>query len=94
MSRPSGSSSDSDPCASGALYVNPTQKRRYQVATFTLKIELGNDAMQAPPDVAEALRRTARDVDVWAVWPDTDDNYTDIRDENGNTVGSWAVEDS
>ena len=54
---------------------------------MTLKIKLGNDAMQTPEDIADALRRTA-------------DRITDsvlngatfnIRDTNGNTVGQWKV---
>jgi hypothetical protein len=67
--------------------------------TFTLTIDLGNDAMQAPEDVAAALRRVAREVDCWAEWPIDDgepatiaDNMnTTVRDANGNTVGEWAV---
>lgn len=61
------------------------------MATFTITIRLGNDAMQSPEHVAAALHRTAREVDAWSEFPDTDTIFTDIRDANGNEVGSWKV---
>jgi hypothetical protein len=57
--------------------------------TFTLSIELENDAMQTPDDVCLALRKLAhrfRAVDTWY------DDRGELRDENGNTVGQWAVD--
>lgn len=55
--------------------------------TFTLTIELGNDAMQAPEDVARALRRVAVDVERVEFTP----LPVHVRDANGNTVGRWEV---
>ncbi len=56
--------------------------------TFTLTIELGNDAMQDGTDVASALRSVAKRVD--------GDSFTrvdgrKIMDANGNSVGTWEV---
>lgn len=58
--------------------------------TFTIKIELGNEAMQDPSDVAEALERVADDL--------RDFGFAHIlvvdrkiRDLNGNTVGEWGM---
>lgn len=57
---------------------------------FTLTIELGNDAMQAGPDVAAALRAVADRIesDLLAA---SDEGRGTIRDANGNTVGRWAI---
>lgn len=52
---------------------------------FTLTITLGNDAMQSPVDVADALRTAADRVEAGTA-------YAPIRDANGNTVGSFAFE--
>lgn len=62
-----------------------------EVEGFSLVIELGNDGMQTPADVAAALRKTAGQVGVWAEWPNTDEVYTGVRDGNGNTVGEWEI---
>lgn len=52
--------------------------------TFTLRIELGNDAMQFGPDVAAALRKAA----------DRIENGLEARgyvhDANGNVVGQFG----
>ena len=58
---------------------------------FKLEIALGNAAMQEPSDVADALGNVAgqlqgRAVDDWG-------GYQGIKDENGNQVGSWHVEE-
>jgi hypothetical protein len=50
---------------------------------FSLKIELGNEAMQDNHQVAEALRRTAEWIDTFGLA-----GHRAITDENGNTVGS------
>lgn len=52
--------------------------------TFTLTIELGNDAMQDGRDVAEVLTEIARKVGY--VIEATSGR---IFDANGNTVGGW-----
>jgi len=50
--------------------------------TFTLTINMGNDAMQTPEDVAEALRDAARDIETGG--------KEFIYDINGNKVGLWV----
>ena len=55
---------------------------------FTLTIELGNDAMQTPEDVAGALREVADDVERTSM---PQDGHR-VRDYNGNTVGRWVFE--
>jgi DUF917 family protein len=52
--------------------------------TFTLTIELGNDAMQTPQDVADALEDVA-DRMMGAL----EFFHGKIMDENGNTVGTF-----
>jgi hypothetical protein len=53
--------------------------------------------MQGPQDVADALRRIADDIEIGApgfdVWHASTEAPRNIRDENGNTVGSWMVEE-
>jgi hypothetical protein len=56
---------------------------------FTLSIDLGNDAMQTDDEVAELLSKAARQVDgLEYLIPGL---YGNLRDENGNRVGSWQV---
>lgn len=55
------------------------------MGTFTLTIELGNDAMQTGADVARALREVA-DRAEWSLV-----GHMAIMDDNGNRVGSWFV---
>ena len=52
---------------------------------FTLKIRLGNAAMQAQDDVADALHHLA--VKMGGRGADDDDGV--IMDDNGNRVGEW-----
>jgi len=58
---------------------------------FVLRIKLGNDAMQTPYDIQEALKRVSKRI------YDADFNLDDMRsgctimDLNGNTVGSWQI---
>lgn len=52
--------------------------------TFTLEIELGNAAMQDGPDVARALRDVADRIENGL------EARGKIRDENGNTVGTYG----
>lgn len=58
---------------------------------FTLTIDLGNAAMSTPRDVALALRFAADQLhtagDLWAGRAVAGN----IRDANGNTVGSWEL---
>ena len=53
---------------------------------FKLEIRLGNEAMQTPEDVAEALRGVASQLEDGVPF----DNRL-IRDHNGNETGSWKV---
>lgn len=56
---------------------------------FTLRIELGNDAMQTAQDIAEALRDTAVRIGYGAVIGTTETGR--IHDANGNEVGQWSI---
>jgi hypothetical protein len=51
---------------------------------FTLTIELGSDAMQSGPDVADALREIADRIE------NGFEARGKIRDANGNTVGEYG----
>ncbi len=51
---------------------------------FELSITLGNDAMQGGPDVARALRQVADRIE------DGLEARGSIRDDNGNTVGTYG----
>jgi len=62
------------------------------MAQFILKITLGNDAMQAVPDIIQAIKNTC------TVLSGIDNiqecelyGSVKIHDINGNTVGSWQV---
>lgn len=58
--------------------------------TFTLTIEMGNDAMQTYADIAQATRRIFSD---FANRHDeVEDDAGRIYDANGNKVGTWSVE--
>lgn len=57
---------------------------------FVLNIELGDDAMQEPAHVAEALRELAERID--ELEPDETDASGKVLDDNGNTVGEWTYE--
>jgi hypothetical protein len=53
--------------------------------SFSLRIDLGNDAMQENEDVADALAGVATDVGAGQM-------EGIIRDVNGNTVGRWQFQ--
>jgi len=57
---------------------------------FELKIELGNDAMQTPRDVAFVLKKLASKLDDMGGFALVDGGK--IMDANGNSVGKWDVE--
>lgn len=59
--------------------------------TFTLTIELGNDAMQSRGDIEGALRKLGQNLRYMSDPPEAGDDGK-IMDENGNSVGIWAVE--
>jgi hypothetical protein len=52
--------------------------------TFTLTIKLGNDAMQTPEDIADALRDSANHLE-------RGNDAAPLMDYNGNTVGSYEI---
>lgn len=56
---------------------------------FTLEIELGNDVMQSPADVARALEDVAKTLTATGLMAIHEEG--DVRDWNGNTVGEWSV---
>lgn len=58
--------------------------------TFTLTIDLGNDAMQTPADVAGILRGMLADDTFDSVDPFERDTRK-VFDANGNSVGKWEV---
>lgn len=58
---------------------------------FILKIKLGNEAMETPSDVAQALRETADKVErLFGRFPSCGCDGS-LRDVNGNTVGEFKV---
>jgi hypothetical protein len=63
------------------------------VDKFTLEITLGNDAMQTPADVRNALMKIAnrleRGQDPYSPFEGEDSGK--IMDGNGNSVGKWEV---
>lgn len=62
------------------------QSRKRERMKFILEIELGNDAMQTPEDIAYAI-------DAINTWPlrFTPGQEEPVRDINGNTVGKWQI---
>lgn len=65
---------------------------------FTLTIELGNDAMKNGDDLCKALRDVGQRIAV-VLYRDVEISLATaapltrpIKDENGNTVGKWAIE--
>jgi len=57
---------------------------------FVLEIEMGNDAVQTPRDVAFVLKRAAVSVSRVEDWHES---YKEARilDANGNTIGQWEI---
>lgn len=55
--------------------------------TFTMEIDSENDAMRTADDVSRALSKLATHLR----GRDWDDFEGKIRDDNGNTVGSWNL---
>jgi hypothetical protein len=51
---------------------------------FTLKINMGNEAMQTLEDITEALRQVANRLDLGC-------DFGNIFDRNGNMVGEFSV---
>lgn len=65
------------------------------MATMTLTIELGNDAMRTGADIARALRSAADYLDSFYEIDYVDEWYglgAYILDLNGNRVGRWGIE--
>lgn len=58
---------------------------------LAISIELGNDAMQTPRDVADALEKALLRGPSAAHEPLATGDEGIVRDFNGNTVGRWAV---
>lgn len=51
---------------------------------FTLKIEIGNDAMQNNEDIVQALHSVIAKLE-------SGSQYGNIKDINGNTVGNFSL---
>jgi hypothetical protein len=60
------------------------------MGTFTLEIELGDDAMRKPSHIAEALRELANKFD--EMESSTSRESGKILDDNGNSCGEWEFE--
>lgn len=63
--------------------------------TFTVTLELGNDAMRTAGAVVASLRKIANQIQEER-YPEDPLYPTDsrsVRDRNGNTVGSWNVDE-
>jgi phosphopantetheine adenylyltransferase len=59
-------------------------------AMFSLYIELGNDEMMAPEDVADALEHVASRLRTISNPEEHLEHHLDrIQDDNGNTVGEY-----
>jgi hypothetical protein len=59
------------------------------IRAFDLSIELGNEAMRSPEDVARALRAVAVNVEYLGSF-EAGEQHT-LRNVNGNTIGSWVA---
>lgn len=57
---------------------------------FTMSIELGNDAMQSPQELSEALEELA--TKIASIDPMETRAEGKILDDNGNEVGTWEYE--
>lgn len=57
---------------------------------FKLNIEMGNDAMQTPRELAEALRELATRVE--SIEEDETNAGAKVLDDNGNEVGAWEYD--
>lgn len=57
---------------------------------FTLRIELGNEAMQTRQDIENALRKLGQNLPYMSDPPEAGDDGT-IHDINGNRIGEWSV---
>ena len=58
---------------------------------FILEINLGNEAMQAPGDIATALKNVAHVVNYSSDMHILNTTIGTIRDINGNVVGHYEV---
>jgi len=59
---------------------------------ITITIDLGNEAMQTPEDVVDAVTRTMlRSQNVSRVGALTPGDFGHLTDFNGNAVGRWEV---
>lgn len=59
--------------------------------TFWLSIELGNEAMRTPSDVARALRKLSDKLDTMTEDMIYSDEDCQILDDNGNVVGEFDL---
>ena len=59
--------------------------------TFTLTLNLGNEAMQTAEDISNALTRAAGWIEDYAAREVEHGGSMSLKDQNGNTVGMWTV---
>ena len=60
--------------------------------TFTLTIEMGNEAMQTYADIAQATRRIFADF-ARREGEDVEEDAGRVYDLKGNKVGTWSIEE-
>jgi len=58
---------------------------------FILKINLGNEAIQTGMDISRVLSYVASEIQDYENLVESDPCKENIRDLNGNTVGSWEL---
>ena len=81
---------------SGGTPVREATERRLAAnlpTRFTLRLDLGNDAMSSPVDVSSVLLKVADLLSEWGGWPAETATPLGcsgaLRDDNGNLVGKW-----
>ena len=64
-------------------------KKKTSANSFTVELELGNEAMQTQDDIISALKNVIRQLPSVAM---SKGIAVKIKDANGNTVGKWGYE--
>ena len=66
-------------------------QERVKAMKFTLEIEMGNEAMETPADIAQTTRLLFSDF--FRQHEPAEENHGSFYDANGNKVGTWALTD-
>ena len=61
--------------------------------SFTVELELGNEAMESANDIATALRAIADQVEQHNSQVLRPMHSRSVMDSNGNTIGSWNIQE-